>query len=111
MNIRPKASLNGRTGTGLLKGEPGDNGATFTPILDEEGNLSWSNDKGLPNPEPVNIRGPKGDPCEGVSWNDLKDRPDEYDAVEIVTEMGFVEPIVAADGSIYTDENGDVYML
>jgi hypothetical protein len=62
MNIRPKASLNGTTGTGLLKGEPGDNGATFTPNLDEEGNLSWSNDKGLPNPKPVNIRGPKGDP-------------------------------------------------
>lgn len=37
------------------------NGATFTPSLDAKGNLSFVNDKGLANPEPVNIMGPKGD--------------------------------------------------
>ena len=35
-------------------------GATFTPHVDENGNLSWSNDQNLPNPEPVNITGPQG---------------------------------------------------
>ena len=53
-----------------LKGEKGDagsgsgsgeNGATFTPAVDSDGNLSWTNDKGLDNPETVNIKGPKGD--------------------------------------------------
>ena len=39
-------------------GEPGEDGATFTPHVDEEGTLSWTNDKGLDNPEPVNIKGP-----------------------------------------------------
>lgn len=39
----------------------GDTGAVFTPSVDAEGNLSWSNDKGLENPSPANIRGPKGD--------------------------------------------------
>ena len=39
----------------------GENGATFIPSVDSEGNLSWSNDKGLENPTPVNIKGPKGD--------------------------------------------------
>lgn len=39
----------------------GTNGATFTPSVDSEGNLSWSNDKGLANPNTVNIRGAKGD--------------------------------------------------
>ena len=34
-------------------------GATFTPSV-TEGVLSWSNDKGLPNPEPVDITGPQG---------------------------------------------------
>ena len=35
--------------------------ATFTPSVSENGDLSWTNDKGLPNPETVNIKGEKGD--------------------------------------------------
>ena len=54
------------------------NGTTFIPSVSADGTLSWSNDGGLPNPDPVNIRGPqgeqgiqgdagpKGDPGEGV---------------------------------------------
>ena len=42
-------------------GTPGEDGATFTPSVDDSGNLSWTNDKNLPNPKPVNIKGPKGD--------------------------------------------------
>ena len=37
------------------------NGATFTPAVDDAGNLSWSNDKDLANPNTVNIKGAKGD--------------------------------------------------
>ena len=40
----------------------GERGATFTPSVDADGNLSWSNDGGLKNPATVNIRGVKGDP-------------------------------------------------
>lgn len=36
------------------------NGATFTPNVSTEGDLSFTNDKGLDNPETVNIRGPQG---------------------------------------------------
>lgn len=36
-------------------------GATFTPSVSAEGVLSWSNNKGLPNPPSVNIRGPQGE--------------------------------------------------
>jgi hypothetical protein len=43
-------------GTGVA----GEDGATFTPIVSAEGVISWSNDKGLTNPTPVNIRGPQG---------------------------------------------------
>lgn len=32
-------------------------GATFTPSVDDAGNLSWTNDKGRPNPATKNIKG------------------------------------------------------
>ena len=41
-------------------GGTGQNGATFTPSVSPEGEISWTNDKSLPNPPPVNIRGPIG---------------------------------------------------
>lgn len=42
-------------------GGSGENGATFTPSVSPEGVISWTNDKDLPNPEPVNIKGPQGE--------------------------------------------------
>lgn len=42
------------------------NGATFTPTLAQNGDLSWENDKGLDNPDTVNIKGPKGDTGNGL---------------------------------------------
>lgn len=47
------------------QGPKGEDGATFTPSVDTDGNLSWTNDKGLSNPPTVNIKGPKGDSGEG----------------------------------------------
>lgn len=41
-------------------GTNGEDGATFIPSVSAEGELSWTNDKGLPNPNPVNIKGPEG---------------------------------------------------
>ena len=38
----------------------GQNGATFTPSVSEDGVISWENDRGLENPPPVNIMGPAG---------------------------------------------------
>ena len=49
---------------GKLQGAKGDDGApgvTFTPSVESNGNLSWTNDGGLENPETVNIMGAKGD--------------------------------------------------
>ena len=42
-------------------GGSGNAGATFTPTVSEDGTLSWTNDKGLPNPAPVNIKGSDAD--------------------------------------------------
>ena len=48
----------GATGT---PGADGKDGVTFTPSVDTTGDLSWSNDGGLPNPETVNLRGAQGE--------------------------------------------------
>lgn len=48
-------------GGGGGDGTSGENGVTFTPSVDTAGNLSWTNDGGLENPETVNIKGPAGD--------------------------------------------------
>lgn len=42
------------------KGDAGAPGATFTPYVDGNGNLSWTNDGGLDNPATQNIRGAAG---------------------------------------------------
>lgn len=38
----------------------GADGATFIPSVSADGTLSWTNNKGLTNPEPVNIKGEDG---------------------------------------------------
>ena len=38
----------------------GGNGATFIPSVSEDGIISWTNDRDLPNPDPVNIKGAPG---------------------------------------------------
>lgn len=59
----------------------GEDGATFLPSVDENGDLSWTNNGGLPNPEPVNIRGPKGDPGEQGPPGPAAESP-QYEAGE-----------------------------
>ena len=54
----------------------GQNGATFIPSVSTEGVISWTNDRDLPNPEPVNIKGEKGDSGTTFTTNEtlsLKD--------------------------------------
>lgn len=43
-----------------LIGTPGIDGVTFTPSVSQEGIISWTNNGGLPNPEPINIKGIPG---------------------------------------------------
>lgn len=45
---------------GSLQGVKGDDGVTFTPSVTADGTMSWTNNGGLANPEPVNVRGPAG---------------------------------------------------
>lgn len=57
----------------------GAKGATFAPFVSAAGELSWTNDGGLINPEAVNVRGPQGDP--GPAGQNGSDGADGYTPV------------------------------
>lgn len=68
--------LQGAKGAPGAQGPAGENGATFTPAVDASGNLSWTNDKSLPNPDTVNIRGPQGPAgADGANGQDGAEGP------------------------------------
>ena len=50
----------------------GDDGVTFTPHVSSTGVLSWTNDGGLENPDPISLVGPAGTPgssgADGVTF-------------------------------------------
>lgn len=60
------------------KGDQGTRGFHFTPAVDAAGNLSWTNDGGLPNPATVNLKGEKGD--TGANGADGQDGSDGKNA-------------------------------
>ena len=61
VNIKGADGAAGQDGAPGAEGAPGINGVTFTPSVSEDGTLSWTNDGGLANPAPVNIKGADGD--------------------------------------------------
>lgn len=54
-------TFNKSDGTSETTNIAAENGAIYTPSINEDCDLSWTNDKGLPNPTTVNIKGDKGD--------------------------------------------------
>ena len=65
--------------------EKGDTGYTFIPSVSNSGIISWTNDGNLPNPNPVNIKGPQGEPG--------KDGTDGEDG-------GYYKPSVSTSGDL-----------
>ena len=51
----------GPAGKDGAPGAKGDTGPYYTPTVSAEGIISWSNNGGLANPDPVSIRGPQGE--------------------------------------------------
>ena len=78
--------------------EDGD-GATFIPTVSEDGIISWTNDKNLPNPKPVDISGPKGD----------KGDTGDTGAIGPKGDIGpYYTPSVSEDGNLSWSNNGDL---
>ena len=57
-----KNEITNKLNNGEFVGERGEEGAVFTPTVSVDGVISWTNDKGLTNPQPVNIKGNQGEP-------------------------------------------------
>ena len=83
-SVSTPKSLSGNVGAKTINiGSSGDGGATFIPSVSADGVISWTNDKGLPNPKPVNIKGVKGDKGDkGETGENGKDGADGYTPVK-----------------------------
>jgi hypothetical protein len=100
-----------------IGGGTGENGATFTPTI-TDGVLSWTNDKGLVNPDPINIIGPQGEqgpqgepgvpgangrtPVKGTDYY----TPEELEAVAEYA-AGKVTPVTY---TLTKNDNGDIVL-
>ena len=123
-NFKGLKGEKGDAGSG--SGGSGENGATFTPAIDSDGNLSWTNDKGLDNPETVNIKGPKGDTGQNgaagakgetgatpnITINVTSDNQSSDTPTATVTKTGTAEsPIFAIAFSGLKGATGPAYTL
>ena len=77
------------------QGLDGEDGATFTPSVSSDGILSWTNNKGLPNPDSVNIKG-----TPGVDGKDGKDGVDGIDGKDGVDGVGISKSEINTDGEL-----------
>ena len=77
----------------------GNTGAVFTPSVDVNGNISWTNNGELENPATMNIRGPEGK--RGAAF--------EIDATGTLAERSQYDA-EAKDFSFLATDNGNVYI-
>ena len=61
VNIKGPQGEQGAQGIQGQVGPQGETGPYFTPSVDSNGDLSWTNNGGLTNPTTMNIKGPQGD--------------------------------------------------
>ena len=81
----------------------GESGATFTPSVSASGDISWTNDKGLANPSPVNIKGSKGDTGAGFIVKD-------YYNTESALKTAITNPSAGDAYGVGTAEPYDIYI-
>ena len=97
---------------GIKDGGGGESGATFIPSVSADGVISWTNDKDLPNPSPVNIKGADGyTPQKEIDYFDGTDGKDgtsvRIDEILQSTEDGEPSFVHFSDGSIMEVYNGN----
>lgn len=79
----------------LNGGSGGENGTTFFPSVSAEGVISWTNDGGLQNPSPVNIKGRDG--IDGVNGKDGQNGIDGKDGQDGYTPVKGTDYFTEAD--------------
>lgn len=100
----------GQPGTNGAQGEKGDPGAVFTPSLNVNGDLSWTNNGGLENPAAVNIKGPKGDTGPQGPKGDTGPQgpPGSSATVEIAQSTGTSAAAVMSQNAVTNELNGKI---
>ena len=101
----------------ISRAESLTDGTTFTPTVSEDGVLSWTNDGGKANPDPVNIKGPQGEKGEGgafrinvTSSNGVYSADKTFDEIKAAYEAGQQPFVVLTGGTfdlVYTLANFD----
>ena len=87
-------------------------GATFTPQINENGDLSWSNNKGLVNPQTINIRGPEGKEGKKGEQGEPFRISKTYPSVEVMQsdfENMPIDSYVMIATSIEIEDNAKLY--
>lgn len=88
-SLRGPQGLPGRDGLDGKDGSNGSDGATFKPTVNANGDLSWTNDQGLANPETVNIKGPKGDTGQdGKAFTFADFTPEQIESLKVKGDDG-----------------------
>ena len=96
VNIKGPQGETGQTGKTGQTGPQGPTGYVFTPSVDSDGYLSWTNNGNLENPETVNIKGPQGE--TGQTGQTGQQGP-----------VGYVfTPSVASNGDLSWTNNGNL---
>lgn len=83
----------------------GANGITFTPAVDADGNLSWTNNGGLSNPPSVNIKGKNGTSVTVTSVSESE----EDGGSNVVTFSNGMKLTVKNGSDGHTPEKGKDY--
>lgn len=60
--------------------------------------------------KPLDVQ-PDWDQTDETAMDFIKNKPDEEDALAVLMEVGFIEPVASSDGSVFTDSNGALYSL
>lgn len=87
-----KDGVDGVDGSSGKDGIDGKNGVTFTPAISSTGVVSWTNDGGLKNPDPVSVRGPmglrgqKGEKGEPFEFSDFTD--EQIESLKVKGDRG-----------------------
>ena len=106
-------ALRGAKGEEGKDGEKGADGVTFTPSIDESGVLSFTNNGGLENPEPIDIKGDNGvtftpsiDADGYLSWSN-DGNLENPEPIKVLGKDG-VDGKDGADGTTYIPSIGTV---
>lgn len=86
----------------------GEKSATFIPSVSETGMISWSNDGGLPNPTPVNIKGPQGEQGLQGEQGEQGEQGPQGNIGPQGSVGPYFTPSVDKDGNLSWTNNGDL---